>query len=112
MAPAADNQLPRCAMRSFADHPSPIRLSVGEVRHVHSRPEFDPRTVLVVAEATAPERLIGFSRVDRYDDYNRLGSLARFGAFSGRAHPLRRSTRAPIDCRAGRELNASGWLIL
>jgi mycothiol synthase len=63
-----DERFVDVANESFADHPSPIRLSVSELRHVHSRPEFDPRTVLVVAEATAPERLIGFSRVDSFDD--------------------------------------------
>ena len=69
MEPGADDErFVDMANESFADHPSPIRLSVAELRHAHSRPEFDPRTVLVVAEAAAPERLIGFSRIDRYDD--------------------------------------------
>jgi mycothiol synthase len=63
-----DERFVDVANESFADHPSPIVLSVPELRHVHSRPEFDPRTVLVVAEAGEPERLIGFSRVDRFDD--------------------------------------------
>jgi mycothiol synthase len=69
MEPGTDDErFVDAANESFADHPSPIRFSVSELRSVHSRPEFDPRTVLVVAEAAAPERLIGFSRVDRYED--------------------------------------------
>ena len=62
-----DERFVDVANESFADHPTPIRLSISEMRHVHSRPEFDPRTILVVAEAAAPERLVGFARVDRYD---------------------------------------------
>jgi len=63
-----DERFVEVVQQSFADHPSPILLSVPELRSVHSRPGFDPRTVLVIAEASVPERLIGFARVDRFDD--------------------------------------------
>ena len=51
--------------RIFLDHPSPIELSIGEVRRVHSAPGFDPSTILVV-EDTATDAMIGFCRIHRY----------------------------------------------
>jgi len=51
--------------RIFIDHPSPIELSVDEVRHVHSVPGFDPATILVV-EDPATDAMIGFCRIHRY----------------------------------------------
>ena len=48
--------------RIFLDHPSPIELSVGEVRRVHRLPGFDASTILVV-EDTATDEMIGFCRV-------------------------------------------------
>jgi mycothiol synthase len=48
--------------RVFLDHPSPIELSVDEVRRVHALRSFDPTTVLVVEDA-ATDAMIGFCRI-------------------------------------------------
>jgi mycothiol synthase len=48
--------------RIFLDHPSPIELSVDEVRRVHRHPGFDAATILVV-EDTVTDAMIGFCRV-------------------------------------------------
>jgi len=48
--------------RIFLDHPSPLELSVDEVRRVHGLPGFDPATILVV-EDVATDAMIGFCRV-------------------------------------------------
>ena len=51
--------------RVFLDHPSPIELSVDEVRRVHAVPGFDPSTILVV-EDTATDAMVGFCRIHPY----------------------------------------------
>ena len=51
--------------RIFLDHPSPIELSVDEVRRVHAAPGFDPTTILVV-EDTATDAMVGFCRIHPY----------------------------------------------
>jgi mycothiol synthase len=53
---------------AFLDHPSPLRLAAAEVRRAHATPGFDPATILVVAPAAAPDRLVGFCRVTRHRD--------------------------------------------
>lgn len=65
---------------TFADHPSPISWSLDEIRNVHGLPGFDPTTILVVADAAAPRRLIGLVRVDRYDEGDRrIGDIRLVG---------------------------------
>jgi mycothiol synthase len=58
------DELPFVALvnRIFLDHPSPIALSVDEVRRVHATPDFDPTTVLVVEDEASGE-MIAFCRV-------------------------------------------------
>ena len=53
--------------RIFEDHPSPIQLSLDEVRRVHATPGFDPTTVLVVEDG-ATSAMIGFCRVHPFTD--------------------------------------------
>lgn len=53
---------------AFADHPSPLAFTVERVRHVHSLPGFDPSTILLVAPSGERDRLVGFVRVQRYED--------------------------------------------
>ena len=53
---------------AFLDHPSPLRVSVAEIRNVHAQAGFDPRMVLLLAAPRDPGRLLGFARVDRYTD--------------------------------------------
>ena len=61
---------------SFADHPSPFRLSGAEVRRIHDTPGFDPGTVLLLIRPGAgtggSDRMIGFCRVARYADADGL----------------------------------------
>jgi mycothiol synthase len=68
---------------SFADHPSPLRVTLGEIRHIHSLPDFDRRMVLVVGEpgeAGDPERFVGFAVLGRYDeDGRRIGDIRMVG---------------------------------
>ena len=53
--------------RIFLDHPSPIQLSLDEVRRVHATPGFDPTTVLVVEDG-GTGAMIGFCRVHPFTD--------------------------------------------
>jgi mycothiol synthase len=55
------------ANRIFLDHPSPIELSLDEVRRVHATPGFDPTTVLVVEDADSGA-MVGFCRVHPFAD--------------------------------------------
>jgi mycothiol synthase len=65
---------------AFRDHPSPLTFSIDRVRHVHGLPDFDPSTILLLAPAAQPEHLVGFVRVQRYDDDGRrLGDIGPIG---------------------------------
>jgi mycothiol synthase len=46
---------------AFRGHPSPMSWTVGQIRHVHDLPDFDPSTILLAADATEPDRLVGFA---------------------------------------------------
>lgn len=52
--------------RAFADHASPIQVSPEIIRHVHSLPEFDPTTILLLfpPDTTTP---IGFCRISLHE---------------------------------------------
>jgi mycothiol synthase len=50
------------ANRIFLDHPSPLELSVDEVRRINASPAFDPTTVLITEDADSGA-MIGFCRV-------------------------------------------------
>jgi mycothiol synthase len=65
---------------SFADHPSPLQVTLDEIRHIHGIAGFDPRLVLVVAEPADPGRFIGFVVSDRWDeDDRRIGDIRLVG---------------------------------
>lgn len=46
--------------RAFADHPTPLQVTEARVRAVHSRDNFDPTRIAVVARANDPNDLVGF----------------------------------------------------
>jgi mycothiol synthase len=46
----------------FADHPSPISWTLGEVQYAQSRPGSDPSTSLLVSPADRPEGPVAFVR--------------------------------------------------
>jgi len=46
----------------FADHPSPISWTLGEVQYAQSRPGSDPSTSLLVSPADRPEDPVAFVR--------------------------------------------------
>ncbi len=48
--------------RVFADHPSPIELSVAETRRVNASPAFDPTAVLIAEDASSGV-MVAFCRV-------------------------------------------------
>jgi mycothiol synthase len=52
----------------FLDHPSPLSLELEEVERVHGRKDFDPSTILLVAPAGDPERLVAFCRVGTFEE--------------------------------------------
>jgi mycothiol synthase len=65
---------------SFLDHPSPLTFTLDHVRFVHGRPGFDPSTILLVEPASERGRLVGFVRVDPYEDAGRqLGDIGPVG---------------------------------
>jgi len=46
----------------FADHPSPLSWTLAQVEYGHSRPDFDPSTILLLAPADSPDEPIAFVR--------------------------------------------------
>lgn len=69
---------------AFRDHPSPLTFTLERVRLVHGTPGFDPSTILLVAPAADPGSLVGFVRVERYDDEGRpLGDIGPVGLRRG-----------------------------
>jgi len=46
----------------FADHPSPLSWTVGEVEYAQSRPGFDPSTILVVSPVDRADDPVAFVR--------------------------------------------------
>jgi mycothiol synthase len=69
IAPGVDEPaLVELVNEAFRDHPSPLTLDLDQVRRVHARHDFDPTTILVVAPAAEPGRLVAFCRVARYED--------------------------------------------
>jgi len=48
----------------FADHPTPLPITVDLLRRVHSQAAFDPGSILVVARRDEPVRRLGFARVE------------------------------------------------
>jgi mycothiol synthase len=79
----------------FLDHPSPLVLDVEEAHRVHTRPDFDPSTILLVAPEDDRGRLVGFCRVARWtdDDGSTTGEVKILG--------VRRAARG---CGLGRSL--------
>ena len=46
---------------AFAGHTSPMSWTVGQVRHVHELPDFDPGLILIAVDAADPARRVGFA---------------------------------------------------
>jgi mycothiol synthase len=53
---------------SFADHPTPMHISMESMQHAHARPGFDPTDIAVVPSPDDPGRLVGFCRTHRVDE--------------------------------------------
>jgi mycothiol synthase len=72
----------------FADHPSPLNLSLDIVRHAHARPNFDPANIAIVPDPDDPARLIAFCRTTLdIDDAELHAEIAHLGVlpeFRGR----------------------------
>jgi mycothiol synthase len=65
---------------AFEDHPSQIHVSLDEIHHVHGLDGFDPTTILVATDRPGTGRLVGFIRIDRYDeDGRRIGDIRMIG---------------------------------
>ncbi len=71
--------------RSFADHPTPMNVSLEMMRLAHSRSTFDPSDIAVVPAPDASGRLVGFCRTivddaegDRFAEISTLGVLPEF----------------------------------
>lgn len=56
------------ANETFLDHPSPLVLTIEEARRAHVRAGFDPASILLVAPAADPARLVAFCRISRHPD--------------------------------------------
>jgi mycothiol synthase len=70
---------------SFADHPTPMHLSMEMMQQVHARPDFDPTEIAVVPAPDDASRLVGFCRThlvdsdgERYAEIGTLGVLPEF----------------------------------
>lgn len=66
---------------TFLDHPSPLTVAPETIRRVHGARGFDPSTILLVAPADDPGRLLGFCRIGVYpdDDGRRVGEVKLVG---------------------------------
>jgi mycothiol synthase len=66
---------------TFLDHPSPLEVDLATIRRVHGSRGFDPSTILLVAPAADPGRLIGFCRVGAFleDDGRLVGEVRHVG---------------------------------
>ncbi len=54
--------------RAFADHPSPLSVTVDLVRTVHGRPGFDPTTILLITPDEDSQQLVAFARINPGQD--------------------------------------------
>ena len=69
LVPGADEPaFVELANETFLDHPSPLVLTIEEARRAHSRSGFDPASILLVAPAADPARLVAFCRISRHPD--------------------------------------------
>lgn len=64
---------------SFAEHPSPISVTLETLRHVHSLPGFDPADVLLASPRGDPGRLVAFCRTDVVAPDERRGDIGMVG---------------------------------
>jgi mycothiol synthase len=64
LRPGADDE-PFVALfnAAFAEHPSPMQVTLEMVRHAHARPAFDPDLLLVLTPVDQPTDLLGFGRL-------------------------------------------------
>jgi mycothiol synthase len=82
---ADDEQFVSLLNTSFADHPSPLDVSLDIVRHAHARPSFDPANIAIVTVPDDPARLIAFCRTtldgegaDLHADVAHIGVLPEY----------------------------------
>ena len=68
--PATDTNFESWAafmLAAFEGHPTTMHWTPAVIRAVHAAPEFDPREILLVAERSAPERLVAFTRIELFE---------------------------------------------
>jgi mycothiol synthase len=53
--------------RSFAEHPSPLQVTLAMIQHVHNLPDFDPTTIVLLLPPGMDEPA-GFCRISQRDD--------------------------------------------
>lgn len=53
---------------SFLDHPTPVRVTLAQIEHVHAKPDFDPAAIVILRNAQ--NEMIGFctTGIDRESD--------------------------------------------
>lgn len=77
---ADDQQFVTLLNTCFADHPSPLAVSLNIVRHAHARPSFDPTDIAIVTAPDDPARLIAFCRTTlARDDTDPHAEIAHIG---------------------------------
>ena len=55
-------------LAAFDGHPTPMDWTPSVLRAVHAAPDFDPGSILLVADAADPPRLVAFARIEMLDD--------------------------------------------
>jgi mycothiol synthase len=68
-------------LAAFEGHPTPMSWTPAVIRAVHEDPGFDPGSILIVAEAADPTRLVAFARIEMHDDptAGRTGDVGLIG---------------------------------
>jgi mycothiol synthase len=84
-----DERLVDLINTSFAEHPSPLSVTLDALRHVHALPEFDPSGFLLVFPTGDLDRPVAFCRTSMHDgsgEVHLIGVLPEWrGAGLGRA---------------------------
>ena len=68
-------------LAAFEGHPTTMTWTPAVIRAVHDAPGFDPSSILLVAEAADPTRLVAFARIEMHDDpeAGRTGDVGLIG---------------------------------
>lgn len=68
-------------LAAFEGHPTRMTWTPSVIRAVHEDPGFDPASILLVADAADPNRLVAFTRIELHDDLaaGRTGDVGLIG---------------------------------